>query len=227
MQDFEQTFKRGQVEWALWQLFAANSPSPARAPQAFLTRIKRLWELDRRMGPEAPGYAFFDQGPEGRGYEVGFSAFNSYCLAIGLDLLDAGYKQAEVVTLLQHIRPHLAKHYREIEANPPGPPDQIAAEDRPGCPTYKSGGFEMADCRHFMILQKVELTEVHLGGSRRAKRQAIQFAPIFCKGIDALTAELHRMGENYRKAMILEIAEMAVILWKHLEKAPILKRGRQ
>jgi hypothetical protein len=35
------------------------------------------------------------------------------------------------------------------------------------------------------------------------------------------------MGENYRKAMILEIAEMAVILWKYLEKAPILKRGRQ
>ena len=63
MQDLEQTFKRGQVEWALWQLFAANSPSPARPPQAFLTRIKRLWELDRRMGPEAPGYAFFDQGP--------------------------------------------------------------------------------------------------------------------------------------------------------------------
>jgi hypothetical protein len=31
----------------------------------------------------------------------------------------------------------------------------------------------------------------------------------------------------YRKAMVLEIAEMAVILWEYLEKAPLIKRGRK
>ena len=76
MADEEQRFKRSQVEWGLWQLFAANRPSPKRPPQAFLTRIKRLWELDRRMGEEGPGYAFFDHAPEGRGFEVSFSLFN-------------------------------------------------------------------------------------------------------------------------------------------------------
>jgi hypothetical protein len=227
MQHLDHTYKRGQLEWALWQLFVANRPSPGQPPQAFLTRIKRLWELDRQMGAEGPGYAFFDEAPVGRGYEVGFRAFNGFCLAIGLDLLDAGYKQAEVVTLLRHIRPLLAERYREIEACPPAPPDLIAAEDRPDCPSYSSGGLALADCRVFMVLQKVELTEVHGVRSGKARPQAVQFYPVFCRGIEALTVNLDRMSEGYRKALVLEIAEMAAILWEYLEKAPLIKRGRK
>ena len=87
MPDDQTTFKRGQVEWGLWQLFAANRPSHGRPPQAFRTRMKRLWELDRQMGAEAPGFAFFDEPPVGRGYEVAFSPFNSFCLAFCRDLI--------------------------------------------------------------------------------------------------------------------------------------------
>jgi len=226
MQHSDQTYKRGQMEWALWQLFAANRPNPKRPPQAFLTRIKRLWEIDRQTGPEGPGYAFFDHAPEGRGNEVSYSAFNAFSLAIGLDLLDAGYKQAEVVTLLQHIRSHLAIHFREIEANPPAPPELIAAKERPACPSYKQGGIDIADCRHFMVLQKVELTEVYRAESLEPEYQATQHAPIFCLGIEQLRDELHSMGEGFRKALVLEIAEMAVVLLQHLAKAPLIRRGR-
>lgn len=228
MTDNRTNYKRGQVESALWQLFAANRPSPRRPPQAFLTRMKRLWEIDRQMGAKAPGFAFFDEPPVGRGYEVGFSPFNCFSLAIGMDLLDAGYKQAEVVTLLRHIRPRLAERFAEIQKNPPAPFDHRPAKVRPGCPTYQVDGDSYADCRVYMLLEKVELTEVHLLGRRKkGKAQAIQIEPVFCAGIAALTEEFHTLSGDRRKLLVVEIAEMAELLGQFLEQAPVTKRGRK
>lgn len=225
MQLSHQTYKRGQVEHAVWMHFASNRPRSGRLPQAFRTRVKRLFEIDRQMETEAPDFAFFDHAPEGRGFEVSFSAFNCFSLAIGLDLLDAGYKQKEVVVLLKHIRPNLEKYYRAIEACPPAPAERIAANDRAQCPSYVMGRQRFADCRVFLVLEKVELTETHLRVSSRAKRQAVQFEPVFCKGIEALMETLQLMGESFRKALVLELGEMAAVLWACLENAPVPKRG--
>jgi hypothetical protein len=41
------TYKRSQVEWALWGLFAQQpAADPNDIPPVFRTRIKRLIELD-------------------------------------------------------------------------------------------------------------------------------------------------------------------------------------
>ena len=46
----EQTYGRGQVEWALWGSFTFNSVTADKtAPKIFRTRIKRLLEIDRGL----------------------------------------------------------------------------------------------------------------------------------------------------------------------------------
>src|SRR3990167_10252586 len=92
------SYRRGQVEWALWRW--ATTPDRLRdAPPAFLARIKRLLEIDREVGQtgnkEPEDTAFYSELPKGTGSDVGYSAFNAFCLALGLDLLDAGFKQGE------------------------------------------------------------------------------------------------------------------------------------
>ena len=65
------SYKRGQVEWALWRFFLQGRQAGASPPKVFLTRIKRLLELDRGedLGAttETPHarFAFADAAPEG------------------------------------------------------------------------------------------------------------------------------------------------------------------
>ena len=68
----------------------------------FLTRIKRLLEIDRSLEQTdlqaQPNSNFaFVAPPERAGSEVAFTAFDAFCLAVALDLHDAGFKQSEVV----------------------------------------------------------------------------------------------------------------------------------
>jgi hypothetical protein len=52
-------YKRGQVEWALWQSVDTSNNSGTEPPTVFKTRVKRLPELDRTALDDCPGYAFF------------------------------------------------------------------------------------------------------------------------------------------------------------------------
>ena len=45
-----ESFRRNQLEWALWQLFAGNTPAED-PPKVFRNRIKRLLDIDRDLGP--------------------------------------------------------------------------------------------------------------------------------------------------------------------------------
>src|SRR5215210_6499323 len=63
-----------------------------------------LWQRKQPKGtPVLPRYAFYDAPPEGIGSDTEYSAFRVFCLAIGLDLLDAGFSQLEVAFLIRHI----------------------------------------------------------------------------------------------------------------------------
>ncbi len=101
------SYKRGQVEWALWRFFLQGRQVGPEQQKVFLTRIKRLLELDRGedLGAktETPHarFAFADVAPEGKGTDVDFRPFNAFCLALALDLLDTGFKQSEIVFLLR------------------------------------------------------------------------------------------------------------------------------
>ncbi len=228
-----ETFQRRQVEWALWQYFSRGRPVPGKPLKVFATRIKRLLELDRGqaeiMESEVPHarYAFFDVDAEGQGKSIPYSPFNAFCLGVGLDLLDIGFKQSEVVFLLRHIRTDLEKQFDLILAQPPAPRQRMAPEDRPDCPTYEEGGNVWADCRVYLIVRKVEMTEVFPGQeARRRRKEPIIHSPVFCAGINALRDEMHRMNHQDRKALVLELAHTAYMVQGFLFDAPIAKRGR-
>ena len=70
------SYRRGQVEWALWRFFLQGRQAGSESKKVFLTRIKRLLELDRGedLGEttEIPHarFAFADAAPEGKGIHV-------------------------------------------------------------------------------------------------------------------------------------------------------------
>ena len=228
------SYKRGQVEWALWQFFLQGRQAGSRPPKVFLTRIKRLLELDRGedLGAktETPHarFVFADAAPEGKGTDVGFRPFNAFCLALALDLLDTGFKQSEIVFLLRHIRDDLETWFERILRSPPTERKRIRPQDRPEAPTLlDAGGREYADCRVFVVINKIEIKEIFqlLGGSKLASGPLIM-EPVYCRGIEALRNELDRMGPDKRKAMIIEIAHVAAGISGILPDAPVMKRGR-
>ena len=103
MEEAEQTHSRGELEIALWQSFTQGDRGP-KVDRTFKGRIQKLLDLDRAGGFGAPSeFAFHAAAPPGRGQEVHFTLLDAFCLAIGLDLLDVGFKQSEVVFLLRHL----------------------------------------------------------------------------------------------------------------------------
>ena len=126
----EATFGRGQVEWALWRCFTISIvTADIEAPKSFLTRIKRLLEIDRGLDlgdaevPPQADYAFAPP-PSDESGETAYSAVDAFCLAIALDLLDAGFKQAEIVFLMRYLRP-------ELHTASPGPPSGNRGRNSP------------------------------------------------------------------------------------------------
>ena len=221
-----ETYRRGQVLWALWRTFTHGrrvSPDP---PSTFLTRVKRLLELDRADGSETGRFAFVDEEPEGKGTDSGYSAFNALCLGLALDMLDVGFKQSEVVFFLQHTRDEIERFFKHILTSPPALRQKIGAEDRPDCPTYEENGIAYADPRIFLLTTKVEMTEVFPGPRGKPRRGPLIWRPVFCRGIEALRAELHRMNYDNRKTFVMELANLAVLVTSNLAEAPLIRRGR-
>jgi len=222
-----ETYKRGQVEWSLWRFFTFPRAAGEKPPKAFLTRIKRLLEIDRADREDEEAFAFIEDAPQGQGVDVVFTAFDAFCLALALDLLDAGFKQSEVVFLMRHIRNDLKREYAWIISDPPPARQRRFAKHAPDRPSYEEGGRRWADYRVFVVIQKVEMKEVFpvLAESRHADRPTI-FEPIFCRGIEALQAEFNSKAGSFRKAMVLEMANAAALVASFLDAAPITKRGR-
>ena len=234
-----ETYRRGQVEWAIWRFFTLMRSAPPDPPKVFLTRIKRLLETDRHdrvpdsqdFGPAA-SFAFSSTKSEGQGTDAVFSAFDAFCLALALDLTDVGFKPSEIVFLLRHLRPSLLVEFEAVARDPPSPVRRPEpATHRPDLPSYQLKGRDLADGRVFWVVQKVELKEIYIPGPAKQKKSQspIFLEPKFCRGIQALSTELNQMNTEkwgYRKALVLEIAYLATELSRLLSKAPPIKRGR-
>ena len=229
----KEIYGRGQVEWALWCSFARASFNTGDVPQIFRTRIKRLLEIDRDLDlseaevPPKADYAFAPR-PTIESGDVAYRAVDAFCLAIALDLLDAGFKQAEIVFLMRYLRPELQKRFPALLV----PPSLISrqrfrARDYPDLPSYKKGGDSFADRRLFVILQKVELTEIGPASSRPRHLGPTFLEPVFCKGVTELGATLHDTMPNRRRTVtVLEVAATAQAVQEYLTAAPVIRRGR-
>lgn len=219
----DESYKRNQVAWALWRFVARGRHEAEAPPRVFLTRIKRLLELDRAAAEERPGYAFAEDAPKGQGSDMPFSAFDAFCLALALDLTDAGFKQGEVVYLLQHVRRRLRIEYDWI-CLVPGPVRRERRKPIPGRPFYVADGQRWLDDQVFAVIRKVEMTELYPKLAERA--EPVFLEPVYCRGIEALQRELAKMNEVHRKAFVLELAVAATHVRHLLEIAPARHRGR-
>ncbi len=221
------TYKRGQVEWALWRFVSRHHGQSKDPPKVFRTRIKRLLELDRVGQKSGEQFAFAGHPPEGQGVDVAFTAFDAFCLGFGLDLLDTGFKQSEVVFLIRHIRQDLCQEYKRTMSDPTPDHQYADARDYPDWPSYQHRNFRVVDCRVFAVIEKVEMTEIFSSlKDRTARKEPLIMEPKFCRGIEELREELHNMNDGYRKAMVLEMAYTAVGITELLEQAPVVRRGR-
>ena len=227
------TYKRRQVEQALWSFFTAGRGAPAAPPLVFRNRIKRLLELDRQPLPYASetspaDFAFFDEAPVGTGTDIRYSAFNAFCLALALDCLDAGFKQAEVVFLMRHLRMALEPWFALALRYPPSPRQRYFAKHYPGYPTFADDGGRYADLRLFAVIGKLEITEI-LAPEAQAKLadRPVYLEPEFCRGGEALAQALRRLDHAHRKVFVLESPTPPPAVARLLAEAPPVHRGRQ
>lgn len=214
----ERKFGRGQMEWALWRAFLAarRRGNEAPIPQIFRTRIKRLLEIDRDPtlveGAEKPpkaAYAFAP--PADSSGESNYTLADSFCLAVALDLLDAGFKQREIVFLMRYLRP-------ELEARAP---------DLLKRPSLWSRQPVRRDARTFLVLSQVEMTELYPALAKRRGNHPIFLEPVFCDGLAALSQHLGALMPLQRRvAAVLEVAGAAQAVAAALKQAPPIRRGR-
>jgi hypothetical protein len=226
----ESGFRRGQAEWALWRLFDAGVYARRDMPAVFRTRIKKLLDIDRSgaMPGQARGaaaLAFADDAPIGSGSEAAFTAFDVFCLALALDLLDMGFKQAEIVFLLRHIREGLRPVFERIVRDyPPANRQRYRAKDFPNCPAIDTkSGAQIVDTGVYVLVRKIEIGELVPKGAK----QPLIAPPQICAGQAALAAALAKLGGAQRKVLVIEIGQSARLAPALLEAAPITKRGRK
>jgi hypothetical protein len=220
------TYRRGQVEWALWRISTIGRPAPEQPSRVFRTRVKRLLEIDRTGASEASQkgrrqLAFSEDQPEGTGFDVAFTAYDAFILALGLDLLRMGFVQSEVVMLMNFLRPKLGKIFDRILQNP-------LDDERRSARVKRHPAKPEQDRRVFLLLERVEASEefpaLHQKG--RGGDNPIYREPKICQGLWGLTHELDRMDQVFRRALVLDLAHTAVGVSKFLAKAPEIKRGR-
>lgn len=221
-----ETYKRGQVEWAIWQFMASEASKTDTPPKTFQTRIKRLLELDRTEVEGRPGLAFTEMAPAGQGTDRTFTAFDAFCLSLALTLIDMGFKQAEVVFLMQHSREELSRPYQRAMRWPKPSRQRIHPRDHPEWPTYEIEGSRWVDLRLFMLIAKVEMTELFPQLKDRTKSDdPIILRPAFLEGVDQLTAYFNKR-QAFRRSMVLEIGHTARKVTTWLTLAAEIKRGR-
>jgi hypothetical protein len=135
-----------------------------------------------------------------------------------------GFKQAEIVFLLRHARAPLRGAFARIVADyRPADRQRRRAQDYPRCPAYEAkGGARLADATVYLVLNKVELTELL---ATRPKGPVIA-PPQICFGREALAEALADLGGAQRKALVLEIGVHARLAAPLLQKAPEMRRGR-
>lgn len=249
------TYKRGQVEWALWRAFTlARSPDDG-PPPIFKTRIKRLLDLDRDLDAATFGasppcdFAFVAPAVGGSGVEAQYTAFDAFCLALALDLLDIGFKQGEIVYLMRHLRDTLDDWFRDLVMRPSLIDRQRhLAKLHPDLPVIERSGGKapLADARVFLILNRIEMTELRSAEPVRRGResaatgkvmpavkqqgitgQAMFLEPEVCEGLGRLHQRLDALMPLHRRTVVtLEIAAVAQAVSAFLEKAPLVPRGR-
>lgn len=222
-------YKRNQVDWALWHLIDRGRLTTAEPPALLIHQIKRLIDVDRKLGVEPQGngwkqrYAFLSGPPQGTGGENAYRLEEVISLWIGLQLLHLGLPQLEIIQFLRALKPRLDRAVGEI-IEPYLDAIAVMARNRSGDQARKlrTGDF-LEHAKHVYIAAE----EVSARGVEALSRgHAESVASNICIG----RAELLRFIENHvsrsKRLVVLEIANALLSLVYFLSMTPPKRRGR-
>lgn len=200
-------YKRNQIEEALSRLLEPKANKPSAD---LLTRIKRLLELDRRLGQvrrsrhlERSNYAFYSAAPQGSGVEVWFSAYEAFALLTGLRLMAHGWPQGVAVMIMRRVRKELEReHSRVLMQDPKVLFDQEEIKHR-----AKPGDFALGNT------DPVFLTVVSQS-SDSLKRRGMQLQSSIARGSDEAARWAHeamRQGGGYAMFELVNSSHSLVV----------------
>jgi hypothetical protein len=213
-------FKRNQVDEAIAAVLRRDQNG---ASQHVRTRIKRLLDLDRRLGRDAKSgdpacrvFAFYADDAPGRGVEVWFSGYEAFALLIGLRVLNHGWPQAIVVRIMRGVRQKLEREHRRIlEQDPAALFDQqeVLRRARPGM---------LADNN----TDPVFLAIVTRAGSNRSARSGSPHTVDVCRGQRELVSLIMNKAPPGMATTSLELVGSANALSHQLAQTERRSRGR-
>ncbi|MGU3327022.1 hypothetical protein ACLBXB_08805 [Methylobacterium mesophilicum] len=231
--------KRQQAVQILFALTYGASHSArdrleADVPSFFITRIKRLLEIDLKWARANPellprfGLAFYDQLPLGTGHEVQYSPFRVFTLAVALELVRFGAKQGEAVDFIAQIQGDLkgifdkANHARQTFGR--------SNATQPASETPETSLREKLDAlKIYLVLRCVEVTPrgaKHLGGSvavgERLYDRRLLEGQLELEGYVAT-----ELRDGLFSLFVVELAELAVRIVELIQVTPSRNRGHQ
>jgi len=211
-------YKRNQIEEALSRLLEPKAKKPSAD---LLSRIKRLLELDRRLGQvrrsphlERSTYAFYSVAPQGSGIEVWFSAYEAFALLTGLRLMAHGWPQGVAVMIMRRVRKELEQeHSRVLMLDP-----KVLFDEEEIRRHAKPGDFAIGNT------DPVFLTVISQS-SDSLKRRGMQLQSSIARGIDEAVRwaqESMRQGGGYA---MFELVNSAHALVVELNRTEPSRRG--
>ena len=169
----------------------------------------------RRSARSPPSdFAFVAPAEGGSGVEAQYTPFDVFCLALALDLLDVGFKQGEIVYLMRHLRDMLDDWFPDLISRPSLIDRQRPlAKLHPRLPVIERGAGKapLADARVFLILNRIEMTEVLATPSPQGKARPSRLPRARgLRGDRRTAARLDALMPLHRRTVImLEIAAVA------------------
>ena len=209
-------YKRSQLENAIARILEPGSKAPS---VTLRTRIKRLLELDRKLGRkprshdvEESNFAFFSEESPGSGADVSFSEYEAFALLTGLSIMEHSWPQGFAVSVMRRLRPELAREHARILRQDPS---QLF--DREAIRKNARAGDLAVDNTDPVFLTVISR-------ARAPDKEGTMPLYAVCRGIEAVN--------KFRRAMdassftMWEIATIAHRFSEQLRKAEFRRRGR-
>lgn len=214
-------------------------------PRVFRSRIKKLLNMDRIPGlvpwfeDNADLWAFFDGPKSGRGSTSDdlFSTHHVFLMGIGLDLINEGIKQPEVVFFLRHKRELFLEALRQIHDRP-GARAPVSGADRQRRLFEDDGASEpiwfggkkhaYSDPTAWLLVRRREDKEVYPLFVKATQGKKIPFfvEPELHFGLEAVKDALFTHLAAFRHMILIEIADLALTLPRYLSETVVVRRGR-
>lgn len=206
-------YKKNQAVFALWRTLANPAPHPSlcSAPAIFKRRFDKLLSVDVPLLP--------DDRVGKPGQDNQFTADQVFLMGVALVLMDSGLGLGAAGFFIHHARKSLQDKYHEIMRNAPFPFER-----------------NIEDRNVYLLFQNRDIQEFYPNSDRRSAegwsgkgQPPLIINPKYASGREKMHQALDGYLQNgtHNHVLVIELAMMAKTLTDNLEKAPVIKRGRQ